>query len=215
MISFENVTKLYPTRGEPKVVLNDITTVIPTDRNVGILGRNGAGKSTLLRLIARADRPTYGRISSRAKISWPMAFSGGFVTNLSAIDNIRFISRIYNADWHKTVDKVEELASLEEYLHMPVETFSSGMRARLNIAMSLAIKFDVYLMDEIPGVGDARFKKRFDLEFKKLRETASLIIISHHPETIRTHCDAGFLLKDGKLTRYDDIDEALEIHHAS
>jgi len=215
MIVFENVTKLYPTRTTPKVVLDNVSTVIPTDRNVGILGKNGAGKSTMLRLIARADRPTYGHIHTTARMSWPMAFGGGFQANLSAIDNIRFISRIYGVDWESAIDRVEEFAELGQYLHMPVRTFSSGMRARLNLGMSLAIHFDVYMMDEIPGVGDARFKKRFDEAFTRLRDTSSLILISHNVETVRKHCDIAFLLRDGNLTRFDNIEEALEVHQAS
>ncbi len=136
MIVFQNVTKIYQTRGTPKVVLNDISASIPTDRNIGILGKNGAGKSTLLRLISKADRPTHGRITTSGRISWPMAFGGGFQGTLSAIDNIRFISRIYGADWRHAVDKVEDFAELGQYLHMPVSTFSSGMRAPSGICRS-------------------------------------------------------------------------------
>lgn len=215
MIEFHNVTKIYPTRTEPKIVLNNISTIIPTDRNVGILGKNGAGKSTLLRLIAGADLPTYGKVNTSGRLSWPMAFGGGFQGSLSAVDNIRFISRIYGVDWRKTVNEVEDFAELGNYLHMPVSTFSSGMRARLNIAMSLAIHFDVYIMDEIPSVGDKRFRSRFDEAFLALRNKASLIMISHNPDTIKKHCDMAFLLENGQLTPYNDVTEALKAHHAS
>lgn len=215
MIRFHNVTKIYRTKSAPRVVLDNVTVEMPTDKNIGILGKNGAGKSTMLRLIARADYPTRGHVTTAGRISWPMAFGGGFQGNLSAIDNIRFISRIYGVDWHHAVTRVEEFAELGSYLHMPVRTFSSGMRARLNLAMSLAIDFDVYLMDEIPGVGDARFKQKFDQAFQELRSKASLILISHNPKTIQTHCDIAFLLKDGALTRYDNVMEALEVHEKS
>lgn len=212
MIRFHNVTKIYRTGSMPKVVLDDITVSIPTDRNIGILGKNGAGKSTLLRLIAKADEPTHGRIVTSGRISWPMAFGGGFQGGLSAIDNIRFISRIYGIDWRHAVDKVESFAELGQYLHMPVSTFSSGMRTRLNIAMSLAIHFDVYIMDEIPSVGDKRFRQRFDEEFSRLRRKSSLIMISHNPGTIEKHCDSAFLLKSGKLHFYENIKHALKAH---
>ena len=212
MIVFNNVTKVYQTNAEPKVILNGITTVIPTDRNIGILGRNGAGKSTLLRLIARADKPTSGRIQTTGRISWPMGFGGGFQNNLSAIDNIRFIARIYGVDWRKAVDFVEDFAEFGTYLHMPVKTLSSGMRARLNLAMSLAIRFDVYLMDEIPGVGDIRFKARFREAFQALRGQASLILISHNANMIRKYCDVVYLLSEGDLTRFDDVEEGLKVH---
>ena len=215
MIEFRNVTKIYQTRSTPKVVLDDITVTIPTDRNVGILGRNGAGKSTLLRLIAGADVPTYGRIRTSGRLSWPMAFGGGFQGSLSAIDNIRFISRIYGVDWRKAVDRVEDFADLGRYLHMPVSTFSSGMRARLNIGMSLAIHFDVYIMDEIPSVGDTRFREKFDAEFARIRATSSLIMISHNVKTIQQHCDVAFLMENGKLQYYQNVKDALKAYSQS
>lgn len=213
MIEFHRVTKIYPTRTAPKVVLDDISAVIPTDRNVGILGKNGAGKSTLLRLIAKADVPTFGRIATSGRLSWPMAFGGGFQGSLSAIDNIRFISRIYGVDWRRTVDEVEDFAELGPYLHMPVSTLSSGMRTRLNIGMSLAIHFDVYIMDEIPSVGDTRFQERFNAAFDALRYKSSLVMISHNPKTIEKHCDMAFLLENGKLTPYNDVKQALDAYH--
>lgn len=212
MIHLQNVTKYYRKRNGRHYVLRNQTLDIPTDRNIGILGRNGAGKSTLLRLIARAETPNQGRIYSSAKLSWPMGFSGGFLSSMSAIDNIRFISRIYGADWREAVAYVQEFAELGDYIHMPIKTFSSGMRARVAVAMSLFIKFDCYLIDEIPGVGDARFKKRFADAFNGLKRTSSIIMVSHNEKTIRKSCDLVYLLRDGEIERFDDVEEALEIY---
>lgn len=214
MIVLDHVTKTYHTVDGPRRVLDDVSVAIPTDRNIGILGGNGSGKSTLLRIIARAEAPTRGRVYSNVRISWPMAFSGGFDGKLSALDNIRFVSRIYGADWRRVAADVEAFAELGGYLRMPVRTFSSGMRARLSVALSLAIRFDVYLIDEIPGVGDARFQKRFGRAFAALREQACMILVSHRVQSINRFCDMAYLLRDGRLRAFDDVPSAIEAYQA-
>ncbi|CAK0767871.1 hypothetical protein CCP3SC15_3750001 [Gammaproteobacteria bacterium] len=115
-------------------------------------------------------------------------------------------------NWRDIVEKVEEFAELGTYLQMPIKTFSSGMKARLSVGLSLAIHFDVYLIDEIPGVGDARFKNRFDEAFKDLRIKSTLFLTSHNPSVIRNHCDVALVLKGGKLSMYDDVNLALKVY---
>ncbi len=215
MILLENLSKIYPTIAGPRIVLDNINVTIPTTKSVGILGRNGTGKSTLMRLVARAESPTKGRITTTARISWPLAFSGGFQATLSAVDNIRFVSRIYGEDWQRITKVVEEFTELGTYMRMPVRTFSSGMRARLSLALSLAIKFDVYLVDEIPGVADVRFKKRFDEAFQRLCKESSLFLVSHSPSSVRQYCQIACLLHNGKLTMYEDVDAALAAYEAT
>jgi capsular polysaccharide transport system ATP-binding protein len=215
MIIFDNVTKTYPLTRGVNVVLENVNLTLSTEHNIGILGRNGSGKSTLIRLISGAEAPTAGRVQTMCRISWPLAFGGGFQGSLSALDNIRFVSRIYGENWQRIVKKVEDFAELGPYLKMPVRTLSSGMRTRLNLGLSLAIEFDLYLADEIPGVGDRRFKSRFKEAFDKLRSRAALFIVSHDANTIRKHCDTALLLSNGKLIQYDDVDKALKIYNRS
>jgi len=212
MIVLENVTKIYKTSKGRKRVLDDVSLVLPDGINVGILGRNGAGKSTLMRLLAQAEAPTKGRVIVTSRVSWPLAFGSGFQGSLTAVDNIRFVSRIYGEDWRKVVEEVESFAELGEYLHMPVRTLSSGMKARLCMALSLAIRFDVYLSDELHAVGDPRFKERFDRAFENLRRRASLILASHNAAVIEQHCDIALVLKNGKIGMYQDVGEALEMY---
>lgn len=212
MIRLEGVTKYYRTTHGRHYVLRDINEDIPTDRNVGILGRNGAGKSTLLRIIARAEAPNRGRVRSTVRLSWPMGFGGGFQGSMSGIDNIRFISRIYGVDWREAVAFVQDFSELGNYMRMPVYTYSSGMRARLATGMSLFVRFECYLVDELPGVGDSRFKRRFAAAFQELRRRATLILVSHNESSIRKTCETVFLLNEGKLQRYDDVEEALRLY---
>ena len=139
MIQLENVTKTYPTRQGPRVVLDNINLQVEKGRRLGILGRNGAGKSTLIRMISGAELPTSGRIQRGISVSWPLAFGGAFQPSLTGLDNLRFVCRIYGVNYADIVPFVEDFTELGLYLREPVMHYSSGMRARLGFALSMAI----------------------------------------------------------------------------
>src|SRR5437764_12787074 len=110
-------------------------------------------------------------------VSWPVGLNGGVGGSMTGNDNIRFISRIYNKPFPLIRDYVEDFAQLGKYLSEPVRTYSAGMRARLNFALSLAIDFDCYLIDEVIAVGDQRFQKRSQEEMFDRRADRSLILV--------------------------------------
>jgi capsular polysaccharide transport system ATP-binding protein len=136
MIEFLGVSKSYRTRTSEKVILSNADICFPRGRSIGILGLNGAGKSTLLRMIAGAEAPDQGRIVRRVRLSWPLGFAGGFNGSLTGAENLCFISRIYGADLETVEDFVADFSELGSYLHMPVRTYSSGMKARLAFALT-------------------------------------------------------------------------------
>lgn len=214
MIQFENVTKLYHARGIEKRVLDRQSFVIQRGQAIGVVGVNGAGKSTLTRLIAGIEFPTSGRIHRGMSISWPLGFGGAFQGSLTGADNTRFIARIYGRQVNDTLNYVEDFAELGRYLHMPVKTYSSGMRARLAFAVSLAIKFDCYLVDEITAVGDNSFRQRCETALNERRQTGTLIMVSHDAHTLRSYCDTGAILHDGVLTFFATIDETIAAYDA-
>jgi capsular polysaccharide transport system ATP-binding protein len=200
MIALDGVSKRYRTRAGWKTVLRDVTCVFPKGKNIGVLGRNGAGKSTLMRLLAGAEHPDSGRIHKTVRVSWPLGFSGGLQGSLTGRDNSRFAARIYGVDVRRTVDFVADFAALDAYFDQPVSTYSSGMKGRLALALSLAIDFDIYLIDELPGVSDARFQKRYDAELADRRSRSSIILVSHNPVSVNAQCDLGAILHGGSLT---------------
>jgi capsular polysaccharide transport system ATP-binding protein len=212
MITLLDVSKSYSVGSIRKTVLRNATLTFPRGRNVGLLGRNGAGKSTLLNMIGGRIEPDSGRILREGSISWPLGFRGGFQGAMTGAQNTRFIARIYGVDTDDLVASVEEFSELGPFMHMPVSTYSSGMRARLAFGVSMGIDFDVYLVDEITAVGDAAFRRKSDAAFKSRAETADIIMVSHNMSAIRTYCDAGVVLEDGAMTYYDDIDEAIAAH---
>lgn len=208
MIRVENLHKTYPTRFGEKEVLTDVNFELRKGEKLGILGRNGAGKSTLIRLISGAEFPTKGRVRADMSVSWPLAFGGAFQENLTGVDNVRFISRIYAQDFESNLAFVEEFSELGAYLREEVRTYSSGMRARLAFAISMITEFDCFLIDEISAVGDARFHDRCNYELFEKRSDRAMVIVSHNPSYISDHCDRFAILNDGRMTFYDDFDEA-------
>ena len=161
MIRLQNVCKSYRTPFGRRVVLHDACLALPEGCSLGILGANGVGKSTLIRLIAGTEAPEAGRITrDRRRMSFPLGFGGTLHPKLSGRENAVFLARLYGADERDAVAFVEDFAELGRYFRMPVETYSSGMRARLAFGACLAIQFDVYLIDEVTSVGDARFRAR-------------------------------------------------------
>lgn len=214
MIRFESVSKSYNIRKFRKQVLNDLDFEIAAGENIGICGANGAGKSTLMRLIAGVESPSSGNITRTVSCSWPIGYSSCFQSSLTGADNARFIARIYDRDVPKLFAYVEDFAQLGDYFNQPIYSYSAGMLARLAFGISLAIDFDCYLVDEVTAAGDDRFRQRCEEALHHRRANGTLLMISHDPSTLRAYCEKGAVLRDGTLTFYSTIDEAIAVHHA-
>lgn len=215
MIEFRKITKSYELQeGKKNIILNKVSFTFPEKQNIGILGVNGAGKSTLLRLISGSEFPDSGRIIRKGKYSWPLGFSGSFHNTLTGIENLRFACRIYDADIKYVTEYVKEFSELGDYIYEPIKTYSSGMQARLAFALSMAIDFDVYLVDEIMGVGDKGFQQKCRTTFDEKRKTSSIVMVSHDMNTIRSYSDVVILLTGEHLEIYNDVDEAIKTYEA-
>ncbi len=212
MIRFDHLTKVFSLDGRRKVVADDITLTFPTGRAVALLGRNGAGKSTLLQIIAGTADPTSGRILSSGTISWPVGFAGSFHGELTGAQNTRFIARIYGVDTDELSAFVEDFAGLGVHFHLPLRSYSSGMRSRLAFGVSMGIHFDTYLVDEITAVGDAAFRAKSDRVFKDRMRNSGSVVVTHSMEQVRTLCDAAAVLEDGRLIYYEDVEEGIRHH---
>lgn len=214
MIELRNVTKTYRTKRGVNTILDNVSIKFPFGENIGILGRNGAGKSTLLRVVAGIEMPDMGEVRRSGRISWPLGFAGGFNGSLSGEENCRFVARIYGEDCSRIVEYAHDFAEIGDYFHMPVRTYSSGMRARLAFGLSMAIDFQVYLVDEVTAVGDKRFKEKCKQAFADRSNRASIVMVSHSAATIREYCTRCLLLADGDLYLYEDVEQAIAAHEA-
>jgi len=214
MIFIDGVSKVYKTRQGSRTVLNDINMSVAAGEKVGILGRNGAGKSTLIRLIGGAEMPTRGQIHRGMSVSWPLAFTGGFQGSLTGMDNLRFICRVYDADIRSVIPYVEEFSELGVYLREPLKNYSAGMRARLAFAISMAVEFDCFLIDEVVAVGDNRFHEKCHHELFEKRKDRAMIIVSHSPAYVREHCDTVVVLDEGRIKRFENTNDAFDYYES-
>lgn len=212
MIQLKDLTKTFVLNGRRKTVADRINVVFPTGASVALLGRNGAGKSSLLRMISGEMLPTSGEILSDGTISWPVGFAGSFSRELSGEQNCLFLARVYGVDTDEMIRFVKDFAELGEHFHLPVRTYSSGMRSRLAFGTSMAVPFQTYLVDEVSAVGDASFKAKSNRFFKARMKSASAVVVSHSMQMLRQICDAGAVLEDGQLTYYEDLEEAIATH---
>lgn len=217
MILVEDIHKRYKTEhGMGRWVLQGISLRIPSNVSVGLIGVNGAGKSTLLRIIGGVDYPTKGRVVRQSRVSWPMG-QGGLEGTLSGRQNAKFVCRVHG---HQD-DLADRLAFIKDFSELgvafeePVSTYSSGMRSRLQFALSLAFDFDVYISDEVTAAGDAGFRKKTAAAFKDMASRAGLIMVAHDEATLRQFCQSGIWISNGKAHWFDQIDDALRAYKDS
>ena len=212
MIRIEDLSKHYETRFGPRTVLDRINFDLLPGRNVGILGRNGAGKSTLIRLLSGAEQPSRGHIHRGMSVSWPLAFGGAFQSHLTGLDNLKFVCRVYGVDYKPLVHFVEDFTELGVYFREPVSHYSQGMVTRLAFALSMAIEFDCFLIDEAMVVGDARFHERCHVELFQKRRDRAFVLVSHDANVIKLYCERAYVLHQGRLLPFDSVDEAYDFY---
>lgn len=215
MIDIQHMYKYYPTEIGRKYVFRDANVHIPHPSNIGVLGLNGAGKSTLIRLLGGSEFPNQGRININGSVSWPLGLSGGVQGSLSGRENANFVCTVYGStqqEAKKKLDFIKEFSELEDYFELPVKSYSSGMRSRLTFAMSMAFDFDVFLIDELTAVGDARFREKSRQALLAKKGQANYIMVSHNINELIRDCDSLILLSKEKLELYEDVDKGLETY---
>lgn len=214
MIRFENLCKSFRIGQGRKIIVDDLSLILPSGKSLALLGRNGAGKSTLLQMVSGTLRPDSGRIVSDGRISWPVGLGGSLHRELTGAQNVRFLARVYGVDTEELSDFVEDFCELGPHFHAPVRSYSSGMRSRLAFGASMGIPFDTYLVDEVTAVGDAKFRRKSRAIFRERMQTAAGLFVSHDLGTLRDYCEAGLLLEGGRLYYFSDLEEAVAVHKA-
>lgn len=213
MIKLDNVSKYYPSKIGNQYIFKDITFDIPSGHNIAILGANGAGKSTLFRLLAGSEYPNKGKVITNLSLSWPVALATGIHLQMTGRENTRFIGRVNGVSDLKAYEKkVIAFAELGKKFDLPVRTYSTGMKPRLAFACSIAIDFDVYLIDEVTSVGDAKFRRKAKQALIERAENATVIMVSHEMDELRQFCDSAIVLDKGRLTFFSDLEKGIEVY---
>jgi capsular polysaccharide transport system ATP-binding protein len=213
MLEFEGVSKSFWTGTQRKVILDRASFRVEMGNSLGILAPNGTGKTTLINMMAGLEKPDEGQIHRHCRVSFPLGFMGGVVNRLTALENSRFIARLYGIDPDYLEAFCRWLCGLEEYFDMPVGTYSQGMRARFSFALLLALEFDIYLIDEgMPATTDAEFNRRAGAILRERLQTATVIIVSHQASTLEKFCRSAAVLRNGQFIQFDTLEEARAIY---
>jgi len=213
MLEFDRVSKSFWTGTQRKVILDQASFRVQLGRSMGILAPNGTGKTTIINMMAGLEKPDEGVIRKDCRVSFPLGFMGGLVNRHSARENVRYIARLYELDPDYVEAFCRWLCGIEEYFDMPVGTYSQGMRARLSFSLMLALEFDIYLIDEgMPATTDVAFNRKAGAILRERLRDATLIVVSHSPETLEKFCSSAAVLRGGKLHIFDSLEEAKRLY---
>ena len=199
-------------------ILDDVSFEILDGQRVGILGPNGAGKTTMLRLIAGIFEPDEGLIQRDSDISALLDTGYGMVDALTARENCiskLIIAGIPKSEIAEIVDWIQDFAEIGDYFDQPIRSFSSGMFARIVFALATARPHKVIVIDEGFGLADEYFQRKAQSVLQRLYLDASILIFaSHNAELLRSTCQRGIVLKDGKIAFDGSIADAIEFNHS-
>jgi len=214
MIEFRNVSKSYWTGAQRKVILDQASFRIEVGVSLGILAPNGTGKTTLINMMSGLEKPDEGEVIRTSRISFPLGYMGGLNPKLNALENTRYIARLYSLDPDYVEAFCRYICGLEEYFEMPIATYSKGMKARFTMALLLALDFDIYLIDEgMPQSTDAEFNRKAGSVLRDRLQRSTVVIVSHQPNILEKFCQTAAVLRNGKLTMYETLEEAKEVYN--
>ena len=209
MLEFVNVSKSFWTGTRRKVILDQVSFKVELGRSLGILAPKGTGKTTHINIMAGLEKPDEGEVRRMCNISFPLGFMGGVVPKVSAMENCRYIAKLYGLDPDYVESYCRWLCNLGEYFDQPLGTYSAGMRARFTFALMLALEFDIYLIDEgMPGTTDVEFNKKAGAILQERLETTTIIIVSHQAATLEKFAKSAAVLMNGQLHMFETLEEA-------
>ena len=199
--------------------LDDVSFEINSGEILAIIGRNGSGKSTLLKVISRVIPPTHGRIVVKGHVEPMIELGVGFNPELSGRENIMLNAAVHGRDPKLVKSRMDDLvawAGLEEVIDLPLRTYSSGMIARLGFSVATDINPDIVLVDEVLAVGDIDFAEKSRARMEKIMsEGATVVLVSHDLETLRTLATRAIWMEHGKIKAEGHPSEVINAYIAS
>ncbi|MCK4943590.1 MAG: ATP-binding cassette domain-containing protein [Candidatus Aminicenantes bacterium] len=206
----------FELRPEEFWALKEISFELRRGECLGLIGPNGAGKSTLLKLLNGLIKPDQGRISIRGRVGALIELGAGFNPILSGRENIYInaaVLGIKKRDIESRLEEIIEFSELREFIDMPVQSYSSGMKVRLGFAIATAMKPDVLLLDEVLAVGDLRFRTKCYQRIGEIIKSAAVVYVAHDMNQISRICDRLLLIDKGGMIHYGEVKEGIQKYH--
>jgi lipopolysaccharide transport system ATP-binding protein len=194
--------------------LKDINLEIRQGETMGIIGSNGSGKSTLLGIIAGVIQPSFGKVSTRGRISSLLELGAGFNPELTGIENIYFhgtTSGLSREEMDRKKEEIIQFADIGEYIDQPVKTYSSGMFVRLAFAVNISVKPDILIVDEALSVGDMPFQAKCMTAFDRIRKSGvTVLFVAHDLGAVKSFCQRAVYLEKGTIKNIGSATEIVE-----
>jgi teichoic acid transport system ATP-binding protein len=196
--------------------LKEVSFQVPHGKVMGVVGANGAGKSTLMRTVAGILPPTSGRVEVHGRVSTLLSLGVGFNRKLTGRQNVvlgGLAAGLTRSELAEKYDEIVDFAELEDFMDMPMRTYSSGMYGRLAFAVAVTMHPDILIIDEALSVGDARFRKK---SFERMRqlcgEDRTILLVSHALGSIEKLCDEAIWLDKGRIQMWDEPHAVVEAY---
>jgi ABC-type polysaccharide/polyol phosphate transport system ATPase subunit len=205
-------------RPDEFLALDDVSFAIEPGDSIALVGRNGAGKTTLLKMLNGMTKPDGGRITVRGNVQALINLGAGFNEALPGRDNIYNSASLVGLNRKQTSDLMAEIidfAELDEFIDSPVQTYSSGMKARLGFAVAVHLKPDILLIDEILAVGDYAFRNKCFRKMQVLKkEGITIVLVTHDQNAILQMCDKAIWIHKGVAREYGPAEHAVKSYLA-
>jgi homopolymeric O-antigen transport system ATP-binding protein len=196
--------------------VQDVSFQLNSGEVLGVVGPNGAGKSTLMKMVARVLPPTEGRIVVRGVVAPMIELGAGFNQEMSAYENIVLYGTLLGrtpAHMRERAPIISDWAQLDDFIDVPIRSFSSGMMARLGFAVATDIEPDVLVVDEVLSVGDTAFQEKSKDRIQTLIDSgAAVLFVSHQLETVKKMSDRVLWLDHGRTVMFGDPDEVVDAY---
>lgn len=199
--------------------VRDVSFQVARGETLGLIGHNGAGKTTLLRMLNGLIKPDQGRITVTGRMQALIALGAGFNPILTGRENIYVNASVLGLSKAETDQKFDEIVAfsgIEEFIDMPVQSYSSGMTVRLGFSVAAHLDPDILLVDEVLAVGDMAFKTKCQVRIQELRDSGvAIIFVSHNLHTVSHICDRTIALEKGQIIFDGDTEEAIDTYRDS
>lgn len=197
----------------------DVTLQAARGETLGLIGHNGAGKTTLLRMLNGLIKPDAGYVEMRGRTQALIALGAGFNPVLTGRENVQVnaaVLGISGKELARRFDEIVEFSGIEEFIDMPVQSYSSGMVVRLGFSVAAHLEPDVLLVDEVLAVGDLAFKTKCQMRIEELKNRGvAIIFVSHNLHAVSHVCTRAVTLERGQVIYDGDTERAIDAYRDS